>query len=101
MKKKKSDRFVWLRAGDNANYERFDTPREAGEWLGQITCARDVNYREPQGVELGPFTGLNYVSLFWGYRDADPVPNSAGGASLGVRQRKEFERGLKSAECEW
>jgi hypothetical protein len=100
VKRKKSGKFVWVRAGDNATYEPFDTPQEAGEWLGQITCDRKVAYREPQGVEIGPFKGLNYVSLFWGYKDADPVPNSAGGPALGARQRKEFERGLRSVKCE-
>lgn len=77
MKGKKLERF-WMRAGDNADYEDFDSPYDAGYRLSiyfegakkMPKLAKANNY----GVSIEPsFTGYNYVSIFWGDKDAQPT----------------------------
>jgi hypothetical protein len=71
---------VWMRVGDNADYESFDSMFEAGDDLGAILGFSQELKRVPvvrkinsYGVEIEPFfTGYNYVSLFWGDEDAQP-----------------------------
>lgn len=68
---------LWVRTGDAGDYEDFDNPYDAG-------VAISVHYdsfdempkitRRRYGVSIDPFfTGYNYVSLFWGDADAQPV----------------------------
>ncbi len=46
---------------------------------------------QSKGVTVDPvFTGYNYISLFWGDDDAQPV----GKADLTASERAEFKRGL-------
>jgi hypothetical protein len=68
---------VWMRMGDNDDYHDFDDPFEAGSSLGAFLSetgtktfkAGDARWRD-HGVEAGGFTGYNYISLFWGDKDA-------------------------------
>lgn len=73
---------VWMRAGDNADYESFDSMWDAGYDLGGLFGDMNYNmsykklpairvYHPGTGIDVGDsFTGYNYVSLFYGDDDA-------------------------------
>lgn len=83
------DLTVWVRMGDSGDYEAFDTPYDAGVDIAQYTSDRKPRYTD-MGIELADWTGLNYISLFWGDKDAQPV----GDANLSESDRMDFEQGL-------
>ena len=75
---------VWMRMGDNAEYEPHDSMFEAGSELGGyfdstsgLTKMPAVSKHGDYGVSVDPFTGDNYISLFWGDDDAQPVKKLA------------------------
>jgi len=93
-----SPRYVWLRLGDIAEHEKFDSPHEAGEAVGERLSLHPEEYRPPSfryrsaGVDIEPyFIGNNYVSLFWGDADAQWIRD------LTDDEKREFERGVREA----
>lgn len=63
---------LWLRAGDWGDYNNIDTFQEVAETLGPLgvgTIWRYVRY----GVAGDGFAGQNYISLYWGDDNADPI----------------------------
>jgi len=83
--------YVWIRVGDVAEYEKFDTPYDAGFQVRQSLregVLPSYFYRAA-GVSIPPgFTGNNYISLFWGDKDAQWIRD------LSEEQKKDFERGI-------
>ncbi len=70
---------VWMRMGNNADYEPHADMFEAGSELGAYFDATDeltkvpaVSKRGNYGISVEPFTGDDYISLFWGDNDAQP-----------------------------
>lgn len=67
--------YVWIRLGDVAEYEKFNTPYDAGLAVGErIGIGKPeplaFHYRAA-GVAIPPaFVGNNYISLFWGDENA-------------------------------
>ena len=66
--------------GDNAEYEPHGSMFDAGSELGGyfdstsgLTKMPAVSKHGDYGVSVEPFTGFNYISLFWGDDDAQPV----------------------------
>lgn len=92
-----NDLKVWTRFGDTSDYGAHDTPYKAGYELGNILNPDgsytkekpELQYRS-MGVELEGFIGNNYVSLYWGDYDAQPV----GDADLNASDRLDFEQGI-------
>jgi len=71
---------VWMRMGDTDDYHDFGSMFEAGSELGGyfdstggLTKMPPVAKHGDYGVSVEPFTGYNYISLFWGDDDAQPV----------------------------
>jgi len=70
---------IWMRMGDQGEYEAFDSPWDAGNEIGMFYAEHDqmpdVKKYGRYGVEVDPgFLGpYNYVSLFWGDDDAQPT----------------------------
>jgi len=63
--------WVWVRLGDQGDYEKFDSPWDAGHEVGEFLSQNETHpYIKgflSLGVEIDPtFLGLNYVSLYWG-----------------------------------
>jgi len=65
--------------GDTDDYHDFDSMFEAGSELGAyydstggLTKMPAVAKHGDYGVSVEPFTGYNYISLFWGDADAQP-----------------------------
>ena len=76
------DLRIWMRVGDQGEYESFDSLDEAVEELHSYLdmddqcIGHDVNrYTGPAlvGIEVGQFQGDNGVSLYWGDDDAQLV----------------------------
>ncbi len=84
---------VWIRLGDLAEYEAFDTPYDAGFNVGErIGVGKPeplaFHYRAA-GVSIPPiFVGNNYISLFWGDEDAQWVRD------LTNIEKRQFEDGV-------
>ncbi len=85
---------VWMRMGDQGDYESFDSPWSAGNGIGMFYAEHDrmpdVKKYGSYGVEVAPgFLGpYNYVSLFWGDADAQPTKE------LTLNEIKQFISGL-------
>ncbi len=86
-------RQLWVRLGDAGDYEVVGSPYDAGYQVGAFyegKSAPKISWRG-MGVEVDPiFVGYNYVSLFWGDEDAQPVED----AELTASERAEFKGGL-------
>lgn len=80
---------VWMRIGDGGDYEAFDDLQDASECLAELMpegkLSRCCQYGFTDGVE---FTGQNYISLYWGDDDAEPVRD------LTDKEIKDFNRTL-------
>ena len=89
--------YVWIRMGDVAEYEKFDSPHSAGEYVGEA-----IHYErtEPHsyffstaGVEIMPyFVGRNYVSLYWGNEEAQWI------RALTHKEQMKFIDGIEHQE---
>jgi len=88
---------LWLRLGDNADYEPYESVADAGEYVGQHTSDRDPAFRS-MGLSLTGFEGENYISLFWGDNDAQPLPGVH--SQLTGEEQKAFIYGLHEADGE-
>ncbi len=96
--KPESEETVWARFGDVSDYFDFGTPYHAGEGVGMILADYLTRYPNGKfsyqyisaGVEIAPaFIGRNYVSLFWGDKNAQWIRD------LSTEEKREFERGIK------
>jgi hypothetical protein len=67
--------WCWVRMGDNAEYQKFSNVAEAaGAVRASLGSRPEGIHHFPLGVEIGPgYTGLNYISLFWGDSKAQPI----------------------------
>ncbi len=86
--------FVWIKMGAAGEYEKFNTPYEAGSAIAKKIglprhWARIGFGYQVSAVNIGPdYVGHNRISLFWGdgyghwIRDLSPA------------EQKDFERGL-------
>ena len=68
--------YVWMRLGDVGEYDSFLSPYDAGLSVGSSFPpgikfgVLSFNYVSA-GVEISPeFTGRNYISIYWGDKDA-------------------------------
>ena len=84
---------VWIRLGDVSEYEKFDSPYDAGIHVGgRIGLGKPeplaFHYRAA-GVAMPPaFVGNNYISLFWGDEDAQWIRD------LTNIEKRHFEDGV-------
>lgn len=83
--------LVWIRMGDASGYGSFESPEEAGNYVGYRLDEWDDTFRHRiSGVMLPPeFVGDNYVSLFWGDEDAQYE------RGLSLIEQNHFERGVR------
>jgi hypothetical protein len=79
---------IWVRLGDQGEYEDFDTLEDAAEYLSIEFGIKEVDRWVEKGFEGGGYTGGNYVSIYWGDDDAQPT------ADLSRGDREAFERSL-------
>ena len=71
---KRIPRFLWVRCGDMDDYNQHDTIDEAADYLK--TCGVAIPLRKCQRfgmADSGFFQGENYISIFWGDHDAQPL----------------------------
>jgi hypothetical protein len=90
---------VWMRMGDNDDYHDFDSMFSAGSELGGYldSISQEDNIPMPKvllygdmGVGVSPgFEGLNYISLFWGDKDAQLTKKHT------RADIEEFKRGIR------
>jgi len=87
--------YVWIRLGDVAEYEKFDSPYDAGLKVKSVLAPfiPEAFYYRAAGVSVPPkFVGLNYISLFWGDEDAQWIRD------LTEEEKRDFERGVTGKE---
>lgn len=63
---------LWLRIGDQADYEEFDGIDDVITILKELEVDEDFGY-EPGKLSCDGFSGWNYISIFFGDADAQPV----------------------------
>lgn len=64
---------LWLRLGDGDDYHDFDSIEEVKEVLDECDCL-PVKRHCQYGVNGNRhYKGLNYISLYWGDDDAQPL----------------------------
>jgi hypothetical protein len=64
---------LWVRAGDGDNYNGFDGLQEVADYLGAMGATSPLEWCNKYGVASPEFRGNNYISLFWGDDDAQPI----------------------------
>jgi len=67
--------YWWVRLGDVAEYEKFDTFEEAKEYVEEATGKpfSEAHWINPYGFELDGYYSLNYISFFEGDEAAQPT----------------------------
>lgn len=90
---------IWVRMGAAGDYHDFDDPYEAGYEIGDMYAEMGYDLRgilhtnrrwRNKGYEFAEFSADNYVSLFWGDADAQPIDTG----ELSGGERQEFEDGM-------
>jgi hypothetical protein len=74
-------RLFWVRLGDVGNYESFIDPFAAAQAIGEYLAeagmdmrARIFSVHSDMGIVVdGFFEGNNYISVYWGDKEAQPV----------------------------
>lgn len=83
--------YTWIRLGDVAEYEKFNSPYEAGLKVKDALAPfiPEAFYYRAAGVSVPPnFVGNNYISLFWGDENAQWIRD------LTKVEKGDFERGV-------
>jgi hypothetical protein len=83
---------LWVRAGDGDNYNDFDGLQEVADYLSEMGATGPLEWANDLGVSSPEFRGKNYVSLFWGDDDAQPI------RSLTPDEHEEVNRLLRSSK---
>lgn len=67
--------YWWVRLGDVAEYEQFDTFEEAKEHVEEATGKpfSEAHWINKYGFELGGYRMLNFISFFEGDEAAQPT----------------------------
>ena len=65
-------RRLWLRLGDSDDYHDHDSIEDVKETLDECDCL-PVKHHCLYGVSGRHHQGLNYISLYWGDNDAQPL----------------------------
>jgi len=65
--------FLWLRLGDNSEYEKLDSIEEAKEIFEERDLTKDFTRRCQYGIQNNEFKGNNYISLYYGDKEAQPI----------------------------
>jgi hypothetical protein len=91
---------VWMRQGDNADYQDFDGMYDAGSELGGYYAAvsstpevemPEISRHGEYGIDSSPgYENYNYISLFWGDDDAQPLKG------ISLADLAEFKRGVRA-----
>ena len=86
---------LWIRMGDNDDYNEESSPYDAGVQVSSLIWdenkpeASDIVWRDRYGVDVHPvFSDCNYISLFWGDDDAQPI------RQLSKEEKAAFTQGL-------
>jgi len=79
-------------AGDGDNYNAFDGFQEVAEYLSEMGAPGLLIACNEYGVTSPEFRGQNYISLFWGDDDAQPM------RSLTTDEQNEINRLLDSMQ---
>lgn len=73
-------KILWLRLGDNADYESYDLDISAvSEAIAETIRLYDmsiekITWNSNGGLMIYPFyEGYNYISLYWGDKDANLI----------------------------
>jgi hypothetical protein len=77
---------LWVRAGDSDNYNGFDGLPKVADYLAEMGATTPVERRNKYGVTPPEYRGNNYISLFWGDDDAQPI------RSLTIAEHNEVNR---------
>jgi len=64
---------LWLRLGDSAEYQPYDSIEEIKELFRQLKLRKDFKRSQTYGIENSNYENLNYVSLFYGDKEAQPT----------------------------
>ena len=81
---------LWVRAGDADNYNDFDGLQEVADYLAEMGAHDPLERCNEYGVTSPEYRGQNYISLFWGDDDAQPI------RSLTIDEQNEVNRLLHS-----
>jgi hypothetical protein len=82
---------LWVRVGDSDNYNPFDGLQEVADYLAEMGATDPLEWCNDLGVSSPEFRGKNYISLFWGDGDAQPI------RPLTPDEHKEIDRLLHSS----
>ena len=83
---------LWTRAGDGDNYHDFDGLQEVADYLAEMGATAPLEWRNDFGVSSPEFRGKNYISVYWGDDDAQPI------RSLTPDEHNEINRLLSTAQ---
>jgi hypothetical protein len=64
---------LWVRAGDGDNYNGFDGLHEVADYLAEMGATGPLGWCNKYGVTSPEYRGKNYISLYWGDEDAQPL----------------------------
>ena len=83
---------LWVRAGDSDNYNDFDGLHEVAAYLAEMGATGPLEWANDLGVSSPEFRGRNYISVYWGDGNAQPI------RSLTTDEHEEVNRLLSTAQ---
>ncbi len=64
---------LWVRVGDDDNYQDLDGLQEVADYLAEMGASDPIEWYNEYGVTSPEFRGHNYISLFLGDAGAQPI----------------------------
>ena len=80
---------ILVRVGDGDNYNFMAGVHEVADYLAEMGATDPLERCNKYGVATIEFRGNNYISLFWGDEDAQPI------RSLTIAEHNEVNRLLR------
>ena len=77
---------LWIRAGDSDNYNSFDDLEDGADYLSDVGATHPLEFCNEYGVTGTEYRGQNYISLFWGDADAQPIRSLTSNQHLHINE---------------
>lgn len=65
--------YIWMRVGDGDDYHKFSTVEEVAQHLSDHYDITKIWRFCKFGVAADGYENMNYISLFWGDENAEPL----------------------------
>lgn len=83
---------LWVRCGEQDDYHPFDSVQEAANYIASCEEIGGFTRCNEYGIEGAHYKGFNYISIFWGDKEAQPIRQLEDLNELGILVEDRYNR---------